>query len=236
MAMAGPVAGWLEVALLRGPPSAGECQKLFDEYWIARYPRPKEVGFDDGGEWKAEFKGLCANMGMKGKPASGWNPQSNAMLERAHQVFGGMLRTFDLDNAVLDENEPFQKFLADTAYAIRSTYLTTQQATPAQLAYGRDMALPAGYEANWDEITKRKQKRINENNDRENKKRIDHTFEVGGKVLLSRPGIKLRKLSQPRKGPYRILKVNGNGSLKIQLRPCVTDVVNTRRVHPFFEK
>ena len=98
------------------------------------------------------------------------------------------------------------------------------------------MALPVDYETNWDEITKRKQKRTNESNDRESKKRIGHTFEVGGKVLLSRPGIKLRKLSQPRKGPYRILKVNGNGSLKIQLRPCVTDVVNTRRVHPFFEK
>ena len=54
--------------------------------------------------------------------------------------------------------------------------------------------------------------------------------------MLSRPGAKLRKLSQPRKGPCRILKVNGKGSLKIQLRPCVTDVVNTRRVHPFFEK
>ena len=99
----------------------------------------------------------------------------------------------------------------------RSACPAAQQAAPAQLAYGRDMVLPVDYETNWGEITKRKQKRINENNDRESK-------------------AKLRKLSQPRKGPYRILKVNGNGSLKIQLRPCVADVANTRRAHPFFEK
>ena len=169
-------------------------------------------------------------------PTSGWNPQSNAMLERAHQAFGGMLRAFGLGNAALGENEPFQKFLADTAYAARSTYLATQQAAPAQLAYGRGMALPAGYEASWGEATKRKQKRINDSNDRENKKRIDHTFEAGGKALLSRPGAKLRKLSQPRKGPCRILKANGSGSLKAQLRPCAADAASARRAHPFFEK
>ena len=45
-----------------------------------------------------------------------------------------------------------------------------------------------------------------------------------------------RKLSKPREGPCRILKANGNGSLKIQLRPCVADVASTKRVHPFFEK
>ena len=77
---------------------------------------------------------------------------------------------------------------------------------------------------------------INESNSRESKKRADHALEAGGKILLSRPGIKLRKLSQPRNGPYRILKANDSDSLKIQMKPCATDVANTRRAHPFFEK
>ena len=54
-------------------------------------------------------------MGAKGKPASGWSPQSSAALERAHQASGGMLRAFGLGNAVLGENEPFKKFLAGVA-------------------------------------------------------------------------------------------------------------------------
>ena len=179
---------------------------------------------------------ICKNMGITGKPTSGWNPQSNAILERAHQAFGGMARAFDLGNAVLDENEPFQKFLTDTAYAIRSTYLAAQKATPAQLALGRDMALPADYEVDWDEITKRKQKRINDNNVRENKKRIEHEHKRGDMILLTKPGMKLRKASRPRDGPYRVAKANTNGTLKIQLRPCAADAASLRRAHPFFEK
>ena len=98
------------------------------------------------------------------------------------------------------------------------------------------MALPAGYEVGWDEITKRKQKRINDNNVRENKKRIEQEYKRGGMILLTKPGMKLRKVSRPRDGPYRVIKANTNGTLKIQLRPCVADVANLRRVHPFFEK
>ena len=131
MAMIDPATGWLEVALLKAAPAADAMQKLFDEYWAARCPRPREVGFDDGGEFKAEFADLCASMGAAKKPSSSWNPQSNAMLERAHQVLGGMMRAFELGGQVLDENEQLQKFLADTAYAARSTYLTAQQAAPA---------------------------------------------------------------------------------------------------------
>ena len=78
-----------------------------------------------------------------------------------------MLRAFELDDAVLDENEPLQKFLTDTAYAIRSTFLTAQGATPAQMVFGRDMVLPVDFSIDWDEITRRKQKRVNESCGRE---------------------------------------------------------------------
>ena len=44
-----------------------------------------------------------------------------------------MLRAFSLGNAMLDEAEPFQKFLAGTAYATRSTYLAAQGHTPGTL-------------------------------------------------------------------------------------------------------
>ena len=105
------------------------------------------------------------------------------------------MRAFGLGEAILGENEPFQKFLADAAYAARSTYLAAQQAAPAQLALGRGMALPAGYEAGWEEITRRKQKRASGNNKRENRKRIEHVYEKGDKILLTKTGMKLRKLA-----------------------------------------
>lgn len=146
------------------------------------------------------------------------------------------MRTFELDDQVLDENEPFQKFLTDAAYAIRSTYLTTQGATPAQMVFGRDMVLPVDFEIDWDEITKRKQKRINESCDRENKRRIEHTYQEGDKVLLKVPRKILRKLERVRRGPFTVAKHYGNGSAKIRKGPCHTDTVNIRRLDPFQEQ
>ena len=77
------------------------------------------------------------------------NPQSNAIVERVHQVLGDMLRTFELEEQQLDEDNPFGRFLSACAYSVRSTYHTTLQATPAQLVFGRDMILPVNFRADW---------------------------------------------------------------------------------------
>mgnify|MGYP003336937455 CR=1 FL=1 len=128
-----------------------------------------------------------------------------------------------------------QKFLAGTAYAIRSTFLAAQGAAPAQMVFGRDMALPAGFSIDWDEITRRKQKRINESCERENRRRIDHTYQKGDKVLMKVPKKILRKLEKPRRGPFTVIEHHDNGTVTIQKSPCVTDNINIRRLDPFFE-
>ena len=65
LTMIDPVTGWFEIAALKDSPNAYEVQRLFDSYWLARYPRPREIGFDNGSEFKAEFKELCQNMGLQ---------------------------------------------------------------------------------------------------------------------------------------------------------------------------
>ena len=235
MTMIDPVSGWFEIAILKDGPTAAEVQRLLDSQWLARYPRPAEIGFDGGSEFKAEFLELCENMGLKPKPSGAWNPQSNSSLERVHQVVGNTLRTFDLDNAVLHPKEPFEEFTTATAYAIRCSHHQTLGATPAQLVFGRDMILPTQYVANWEEVRRRKQKRIADSNQRENKKRLPHEYTMGDMITLNRPGI-IRKLSIPRRGPYSIEEVHNNGTATIKLRPYVTDRVNIRRVQPYFVK
>jgi hypothetical protein len=233
MTMIDPATGWFEIARIIHP-NSDEAQRAFDSCWLARYPRPVEVGFDNGSEFKWLFEALCTNMGITPKISTDYNPQSNAIIERVHQVLGNALRTFELENRELDEKEPFEPFLTATAYAIRSTYHTTLRATPGQLVFGRDMILPVQFKANWASIALRKQERINQSNSQENRKRIPHTYKIGDKVLLEKPG-KVRKMSAPREGPYIIVHVSTNGTVRIK-NGAVIQRVNIRRLTPYFDR
>jgi hypothetical protein len=63
-------------------------QDLFHNTWLARYPRPQFIVFDNGsrGELKSELKQMCNNHGNKAKSTTCHNPQANAIVERVHKV------------------------------------------------------------------------------------------------------------------------------------------------------
>ena len=235
LTMIDPVTGWFEVAALQDNPNANEIQRLFDSHWLARYPRPVEIGFDNGSEFKMEFQDLCKNMGLTKKTSLPWNPQSNSILERVHQVLGDCLRTFNLDNKELNPDHPFEEFLTASAYAIRCAYHTTLGFSPAQLVFGRDMFMPIETPVDWEQIRIRKQNQINKDNVRENSKRTPHDYAQGDLITIKRPGI-IPKLSIPRMGPYKVTQTHNNGTVTIQKQPFVTERVNQRRIRPFYTK
>ena len=74
MTMIDPVTCWFELAQLLDKPDAFVGQKHFDSMWLACYPPPREIGFDNGGEFMAEFPSLCDKMGIKKHLSSLWNP------------------------------------------------------------------------------------------------------------------------------------------------------------------
>ena len=89
------------------------------------------------------------------------------------------------------------------------------------------------FEADWHMIKQRKQEQIKRNNKQDNAKWLPFKYEVGQSVLVSMDA--LDKFSTtPYKGPYEILKVNNNGTLRIQMG-AVTDTVNIRRVYPYIK-
>ena len=157
--------------------------------------------------------------GIKDKPITVRNPQANAIVERIHQVIGNIIRTFELENNYLDEEDPWKGILSATAFAVRSTYHTTLQKSPGQLVFGRDMIFNIQHKANWDIIRQRKQKLINKNNEQENKSRIPHTYQIGDKVLLRR-GTE-NKYEAPYSGLHTILKVNTNGTVQLKVNAVI---------------
>jgi hypothetical protein len=136
--------GWFDIVKATNM-SAISIQNLFYNTWLARYPRPQFIVFNNGGkfkrEFKRDFKQMCENFSIKAKPTTSHNPQANTIIEWVHKVVNNMLRSFDLEHQNLEGDNPFEYFLQSTAWAIRSTYHTTLQATPCQLVFGGDMIL-----------------------------------------------------------------------------------------------
>jgi transposase InsO family protein len=119
LTMIDPSTGWFEIVEATNK-TATSIQDLFHNTWLARYPRPQFIVFDNGGEFKREFKQMCDNYGIKSKPTTSHNPQVNAIIERVQKVVNDMLRSFDLEDENNHENledyNPFDYFLQSTAW------------------------------------------------------------------------------------------------------------------------
>ena len=109
----------------------------------------------------------------------------------------------------------------------------TTQATPMQLVFGRDAIINTKFIADWDYIRQRKQNIIHNNNERENAKRIPHTYQIGDKIMLKK--YNQHKYGGPEyEGPYAITTVNDNSTVRIQRRKFY-DVVNIRNIKPYYQ-
>jgi transposase InsO family protein len=126
----------------------------FHNNWLCRYPRPIQVTFDNGSEFKSVFKEMCDNLGITCRPTTSYNPQGNSIIERIYQVMGNMLRAFELEERELDPDDTWNEFLQACDFGIRSTFHTPLQASPGQLLFGRDMIHDIRFQANWDMAVK----------------------------------------------------------------------------------
>ena len=108
---------------------------------------------------------------------------------------------------------------------------------PAQLAFGCDLIFRQKVLIDWERIKAFRLKDAIENNAKENKKRLEHTYKVGDKVLLVykkyelRSNPKISPSTYPR-GPFTITEVIANGTVKIQCGAYV-DIVSIRRITPY---
>jgi hypothetical protein len=68
--------GWFEIVKATNK-SATSIQDLFHNSWLARYPQPQFIVFDNDnmGEFKRGFKQMCVkyNHGIKAKPVASHN-------------------------------------------------------------------------------------------------------------------------------------------------------------------
>ena len=226
--------GWSEFAI-ENDATAITNAILFDKEWLCRYPRPTIVIHDNGGEFIGrEFQEMLASYGIAYRPTSVKNPQANALIERTHLTMGDKLRTTIFEGE--DWKSDLDQELQTTAWAIRSTINSTSKHSPSHLALGRDMIFQTKVKINWESIKSNKRKLAIENNTRENLNRIDHNYNVGDKVLIILKGEEIRSKIQIRtEGPYEIIQVYNNGTVKIN-KGSYNEIINIRRIKPYYEK
>lgn len=249
MTMLDPVTGWFEIIEIPNyividvknkmdhqqlvDKSSARISRLFDQTWLSRYPRPNKVIFDNGSEFKKDFVPLLRDWSIKPTCTTIKNPQSNSPVERIHQVLRHMFVTKSLHEKIFDYIDPFGATLASVAWAIRASYNSATDSTPAQLVFGRDMMFNIKSLVNWKELSIKKQALVDKANLRENQKRVDYDYQVDNKVYIIKDGI-YRKLDAPKLGPFRITDVYTNGTVRIQ-RGNVNERINIRRLEPHFE-
>ncbi|MGH7954378.1 MAG: integrase, partial [Gloeomargaritales cyanobacterium] len=227
-----PATSWIEIIPLQDK-DAETVALMLDRQWFSRYPRPLFCVYDNGSEFLGfEFQEMLESYGVLSKSTTVRNPQANSIVERSHQVIGDMLRTQELRGAHLYPVHKFDAIIPQIGFALRSTAHSSIQATPGKLVFGRDMILDRPYQPDWQSIATTKIQQIQQNNERENRRRLLHHYQIGDQVLVNhgRPGPKLRRRTE---GPFEVVRVFTNGTVAIQRNPAIRERINIRRIRPF---
>ena len=188
------------------------------------------------GEFKGlEFKEKLEQWGIQDKEITSKNPTANSICERMHQTVANILRTRfnshvapDIQTAV----QAVEDALAACNHAMRcSVSKSLLNNTPGEIVFARDMLLDIPVMVDLVRIRDNRQLQIAENLRRQNAKRLEFHYTVGGEVLIKVPSP--NKLEPRTEGPYRITQVFTNGTLEIQRSAQVRERLNIRRLVPF---
>ena len=207
----------------------------FENSWLARYPRPIHIIYDQGTEFKGYgFQRLLRQYGIRRHPTTVKNPQANSICERLHQTIGNNLRTLlhtNPPNNINDANLLIDTALATAGYSARAAMHHTLKISPGALVFHRDMLLDIPVISDLQLLQQRRQTLIDKNLLTANSKRRTFDYQPNQECLklVYNPG----KLEPRAEGPYRIVTVHTNGTVTLQLTPLVRERISIRRIKPY---
>ena len=220
-------------------PTGRESVQVLEDTWLSRYPKPVRIIYDQGTEYSnIDFESFLISQGIKGCPCTVKNPQSNAILERVHDVIKTSLRTQIHANPpsnLHDANALIDRVLASAQYAVRACVHNTYGVSPGAIVFQRDMFLPIPITVNLQMLRDERQALIDHNNLRENKRRRHHDYNVGDQMMILAYKPNMSALQVRAKGPYTISQVHNNGTVSYMLNEQVIDRINIRRIKPYYK-
>ena len=182
-----PVTNLVEIVRVQNKTAAHVAQQ-FENCWLSRYPRPNRCVHDNEKEFVgAAFQEMLQKHGIQDVATTSRNPQGNAVCERMHQTVANVLRT--LNKLEISRNHVeavllLENALATTIYATRCSVSQDLGISPGEMVFQRDMFLDLPLTTDLVLIHNKRQALIDENLRRQNQKRREYTYEVGGEVLI----------------------------------------------------
>ena len=125
-----------------------------------------------------------------------------------------LVRTFNIQQTYVDENEPWTGILDAAAFAIFSTTNRQKNYSLGQLIFGPDMILLIKHRVDWELIRQIKHTQTNRDNARDNKNRFDYDYNVRDKVMLAYHTA--YKYETPYKGTFVITRCFTNGTVNLK--------------------
>jgi hypothetical protein len=74
-----PATSWSEICEITDKRSQ-TIMDAFHNNWLYCYPRPIQVSFDNGSEFKSVFKKMCDNLGIKCRPTTSYTPPGKSIM------------------------------------------------------------------------------------------------------------------------------------------------------------
>ena len=231
-----PVTNLIEINRLTKSKTADNAKELFENNWLARYPRPLRLVHDHGPEFHGhDFQFPLDYAGIKAVNISPNTPTANSVIESCHRTIGQIIRTMvnlTPPTSSTEADSLVDSAIAQAMFALRcSPNSSLGNYSPGALVFNRDMLLDIPVIADILTLTQNRQALIDRRLLQANKRRIRHEYKVGQQVFVKIHDRK-SKLSLVRTGPFPIVQVHTNNTVTIRRGP-ILERISIRHLLPF---
>jgi hypothetical protein len=236
--------------------SAPQLAQLFMDTVFRRFGMPTSIVSDRDPRFTGHFwKSFTSLLGTELAMSTAYHPQTDGQTERANRTFEDMLRGF-----VCPRQDDWCRYLSLVEFAYNNSQQASTLHSPFYLNHGRHPLTPLSsavasrspvpavteYVENLQAALRSAQSNISSAQQRmksyADRKRRDHPFKVGDRVLLAArqnqlpPGLS-SKLSAKYYGPFPILSAVGAVAFKLELPETVNihPVFHVSQLKPFLE-
>ena len=118
LTMINPATSWFDMTAIKTK-SADIISNKIEPIRLSKYPWPSKIIIDQGTEFMKELIQMIEkDYGITRRPITTRNPQANSILEISHQTIGNIIRTIQVNNQKLEQDDPWSIILSAVIFVM----------------------------------------------------------------------------------------------------------------------